>query len=75
MATYQIHINEQTPLGKSIIALLRSAKGIVSLKLITEHTAAKGKSNLYKSLESGLGDVKEILEGKQEKQTLKEFLE
>jgi hypothetical protein len=74
MAVYQIHINEKTQLGKSIIALLKSASDIVSFEITKKQKIAK-KSFLYKGTESGLKDVREILEGKQPKKTLKEVLD
>lgn len=32
MASYTIEINEETPQGKSLLSLLRSLKGIVSIR-------------------------------------------
>jgi hypothetical protein len=73
MATYQININERTQLGKGIVALLKAASGAVSFEMPVQKTSEK--SVLYKNLESGFRDVREILDGKQKKQTLKEFLD
>ncbi|GHV67115.1 hypothetical protein FACS1894199_11920 [Bacteroidia bacterium] len=75
MATYQIHINERTLLGKSILALLKSAVEAVSFDIRTTKKVAVEKSDIYKNLESGFRDVREILDGRQKKQTLKEFLD
>jgi hypothetical protein len=74
MATYQIHINERTQLGKGIVALLKSASEAVSFEIPSKKVAAE-KSALYKSLESGFRDVREILDGKQKEVTLDEFLD
>ena len=65
--TYQIQINESVPLGQSIIALLRSASEVVSFE-----TARNNK--VQKSLKSGFKDVREIMDGKQERITLDEFI-
>jgi hypothetical protein len=73
MATYQIRINERTQLGKGILALLQSAVEAVSFEMPARKVASE-KSTLYKSLESGFRDVREILDGKQKKVTLDEFL-
>jgi hypothetical protein len=68
MATYQIQINERTQAGKGLLAIMKASPEIViSIK------PAK-KSRLYKSLESGFRDVREILDGKQKEVTLDEFL-
>ncbi|GHT61753.1 hypothetical protein AGMMS50239_13350 [Bacteroidia bacterium] len=73
MATYQININERTQLGKGIITLLRSAAEAVSFEM-PDTKVVQPKSTLYKSLESGFKDVREILDGKQKEVTLDEFL-
>ena len=64
--TYQIQINESVPLGQSIIALLRSASEVVSF------TTQNNK--VQKSLKSGFKDVREIIDGKQKRTTLDEFI-
>jgi hypothetical protein len=72
MATYQVQINERTSLGKSFLTILKSAPSdVVTFEMLSK--PAK-KSRLYKSLESGFRDVREILDGKQKEVTLDEFL-
>jgi hypothetical protein len=73
MSTYQIQINERTSLGKGFLAMLKLAPSDV-VTFETPFRPAK-KSRLYKSVESGFRDVREILDGKQKKQTLREFLD
>ncbi|MDR1982130.1 MAG: hypothetical protein LBQ39_11020 [Tannerellaceae bacterium] len=73
MATYQIHINEKTSQGKNIVALLKSATDIVSFEAPVKKRTAR-KNVLYKGVESGLKDVRQILDGEQPKKTLKEIL-
>ena len=65
--TYKIQINESVPLGQSIVALLRSASDVVSF-----HALRNDK--LKKSLKSGFKDVREIIDGKQKKTTIDEFI-
>ena len=65
--TYQIQINESVPLGQSIIALLRSASDVVSF-------TATHNNKVQKSLKSGFKDVREIIDGKQERTTIDEFI-
>jgi len=65
--TYQIQINESVPLGQSIIALLRSASGVVSFSSIRS-------DKVQKSMKSGFKDVREIIDGKQERTTIDEFI-
>ncbi|GHT16654.1 hypothetical protein AGMMS4956_19500 [Bacteroidia bacterium] len=74
MITYQVQINEELPLGKSIITLLKSASEAVTFKKVAAKSAVKEKSAMYRRLDSGFHDVREILDGKQKKQTLGEFL-
>jgi hypothetical protein len=74
MTTYQIQINDELPLGKSIITLLKSASEAVTFRKVSAKVANKEKSAMYRRLESGFQDVREILDGKQKKQTLGEFL-
>jgi hypothetical protein len=73
MATYQININERTQLGKSIVALLKSATDAVSFNVSAKQETLP-KSAMYRRLESGFKDVREILDGKQEEITLDDFL-
>ena len=65
--TYQVQINESAPLGKSIVALLRSASDVVFFSPATN-------DKIQKSLRSGFKDVREILDGKQERTTIDEFI-
>ena len=65
--SYQFQINESVPLGQGIIALLRSASDVVSF-----HSARSDK--VRKSLKSGFKDVREIIDGKQERTTIDEFI-
>jgi len=65
--TYQIQINESVPLGQSIISLLRSASGVVSFNPMQS-------DKVKKSLKSGFKDVREIMDGKQKRTTLDEFI-
>ena len=65
--TYQIQINESVPLGQSIIALLKSASEVVSF-----HSTRNDK--VQKSLKSGFKDVREIIDGKQERISIDEFI-
>ena len=65
--TYQIQINESVPLGQSIVALLRSASDVVSFHAIQN-------DQLKESLKSGFKDVREIIDGKQKKTTIDEFI-
>ena len=77
MATYQISINERMSLGKSIIALLQSAKEAVTFVPVREKTMEKTETHspLYYKLGSAFKDVKLIMDGKQKRQTLDEFLD
>ena len=65
--TYQIQIDESVPLGRSIIALLRSASEVVSF-----NTTQNNK--IQESLKSGFQDVREIMDGKQKRTTIDEFI-
>ena len=68
MITYQVSINDTMPIGKSILALLRSLPEAISLQRVTT------KNALYKDLEHAFKDVREIQSGKQKRQTLREFI-
>ena len=74
MNTYQIQINESVPLGQSIIALLRSAPEVVSFNVQKTKKIATQNDKLQKSLKSGFKDVREIIDGKQERTTIDEFI-
>jgi len=65
--TYQIQVNESQPLGQSILALLRSASDVVSFNF-------EPSNKIHKSLKSGFSDVREIMDGKQEKTTINDFI-
>jgi hypothetical protein len=81
MTTYQIQINEATPLGQSIIALLHSAKetvpSIVRRKEKRELTYEEvvNKSDLHRRLDSAFADVRLMLDGKKRKKTLDELID
>ena len=65
--TYQIQINESVPLGQSIVSLLRSASDVVTFHAIRN-------DNLKESLKRGFKDVREIIDGKQKRTTIDEFI-
>ena len=80
MATYTVQINEQIPLGKSIISLLQSAKdavpSIIKKKEKHELTYEEvvNKSDLHRSLDSAFRDVRLMLDGKKREKTAEELL-
>ena len=80
MATYQIQINEQIPLGKSLVALLQSVNesvlSIVKKKEKRELTyeEVSNKSDLHRRLDSAFADVRLMLDGKKRKKTLDELI-
>ena len=74
MNTYQIQINENVPLGQSIIALLRSATEVVSFNVQKTEKAVNQNDKLQRSLRSGFNDVREIIDGMQERTTIDEFI-
>jgi hypothetical protein len=65
--TYQIQVNESQPLGQSILALLKSASDVVSFDYARN-------DKLHKNLKSGFSDVREIIDGKQERTTINDFI-
>ena len=65
--SYQIQINESVPLGQSIISLLKSASDVVSFQ-------SARSDKVQKSLKSGFKDVREIIDGEQERTTIDEFI-
>ncbi|MDR1919803.1 MAG: hypothetical protein LBQ65_09195 [Tannerellaceae bacterium] len=73
MATYQIHINEKTLRGRNIVALLKSATDTVSFETPVKKRDVR-KDFLYKGIDGGLKDVRQIFDGKQPKKTLKDIL-
>jgi len=81
MTTYQLEIDEATPLGKSIVALLKSAnEAVVSLvkkreKRELTYEEVVNKSDLHRSLDSAFKDVRLMLDGKKREKTAQEFLE
>jgi len=74
MNTYQVQINESVPLGQSIIALLRSATEVVSFSVQKTGKTDSRNDKLQKSLRNGFNDVREIIDGKQKRTTLDEFI-
>ena len=80
MATYQVEINEQTPLGKSIVALLRSAnEAVISVvkkreKRELTYEEVVNKSDLHRRLDSAFADVRLMLDGKKREKTLDELI-
>ena len=80
MTTYQMEINEATPIGQSIIALLKSAKEEVPsiVKKQEEHELTYdevvNKSDLHRRLDSAFADVRLMLDGKKRKKTLDELI-
>ena len=74
MNTYQIQINESVPLGQSIVALLRSATDVVSFNVQKTEKTVNQNDKLQKSLRSGFNDVREIIDGKQKRTTIDEFI-
>ena len=74
MNTYQIQINESVPLGQSIIALLRSATEVVSFNVQEMEKTVVQNNKLQKSLRNGFNDVREIMDGKQKRTTIDEFI-
>jgi len=81
MTTYQVEINDQIPLGKSIIALLKSAnEAVVSVvkkreKRELTYEEVVNKSDLHRQLDSAFKDVRLMLDGKKREKTAQEFLE
>ena len=74
MNSYQIQINESVPLGQGIIALLRSATGVVSFNVQKTEKTVNQNDKLQKSLKSGFNDIREIIGGKQKRITIDEFI-
>jgi len=74
MNTYQVQINESVPLGQSIIALLRSATEVVSFSVQKTEKTDSRNDKLQKSLRNGFNDVREIIDGKQKRTTIDEFI-
>ena len=80
MATYQVQINEQIPLGQSIVTLLKSAnEAVVSFvkkkeKRELTYEEVVNKSELHRQLDSAFKDVRLMLDGKKRKKTLDELI-
>ena len=80
MATYQVQINEQIPLGKSIVALLQSAnEAVVSFVKKKErreltYEEVVNKSDFHRQLDRAFKDVRLMLDGKKRKKTLDELI-
>ncbi|GHT69791.1 hypothetical protein FACS189452_10540 [Bacteroidia bacterium] len=74
MAAYQIYIDETNVLGKSIVALLKSATEVITFKNPIKQSIPK-KDFLYQSIDSSFKDVREMLDGKQPKKNLKTVLD
>jgi hypothetical protein len=76
MATYQLQINDKTPLGKSILSLLKSADEVVTLLPVRKKTEEKEETHspLYYELQSAFRDVKLMINGKKKEKTAEEFL-
>ena len=80
MATYQVQINEQIPLGKSIVALLQSAnEAVVSFVKKKErreltYEEVVNKSDLHRQLDRAFKDVRLMLDGKKREKTLDELI-
>ena len=73
MSTYQISINDSMPVGKSILALLRSLPDVISLQEIAK--ADTRTDDLYTDLKHAFKDVADIKNGKQKRQTLRELID
>jgi hypothetical protein len=70
MAAYQVHINERTAAGKSILAMLRAVPDAVSFS----KTAPPKRSKIYRDLQEAFRDVKDMMDGKKPKRTLDELI-
>ena len=82
VVTYQLQINEGTPLGQSIVALLQSANEAV-VSIVKKHTKRReltyeevvNKSELHRSLDRAFADVRLMLDGKKREKTLQELID
>jgi len=82
VVTYQLQINEATPLGQSIVALLQSANEAV-VSIVKKHTKRReltyeevvNKSELHRSLDRAFADVRLMLDGKKPKKSAFQLLE
>jgi len=80
MATYQVQINEQIPLGQSIVSLLESAnEAVVSFikkkeKRELTYEEVVNKSELHRQLDSAFKDVRLMLDEKKQEKDAYELL-
>jgi hypothetical protein len=74
MATYQIYVNERIAVGKNLVELLRSMPEAVSFEMPAGRVKPK-RSTLYNDLDGSLHEVKEIMNGKQQRITIDAFLD
>ena len=73
MGTYQIQVNEQMEMGKSVLAFLQSIPQVVTFEMPKQEQ--KAKSELYNGLNSAFAEVKLMMDGKKKEKSLDEFLE
>ena len=80
MTTYQVQINEQLPLGRSIVSLLQSAnEAVVSIvkkreKRELTYEEVVNKSDFHRQLDNAFKDVRLMLDGKKREKTLDELI-
>jgi hypothetical protein len=69
-------VNERIPLGRGIVALLKSAEEAVTIVPAKEKTVQKKEqhSPLYYDLQSAFHDVKLMVDGKKCEKTLDELI-
>ena len=73
MASYNITVNENVALGRSILTLLHSVPQAVTFEMPKKKTAKK--SEMYHRLDRAFADVRLMMDGKKRKKTAQEFLE
>jgi len=80
MTTYQVQIDEQLPLGRSIVSLLQSAnEAVVSFvkkreKRELTYEEVVNKSDFHRQLDNAFKDVRLMLDGKKREKTLDELI-
>ena len=80
MATYQVQIDEQLPLGRSIVSLLQSAnEAVVSFvkkreKRELTYEEVVNKSDFHRQLDNAFKDVRLMLDGKKQEKDAYELL-
>jgi hypothetical protein len=75
MVTYQLEINERAPLGKSLIALLKSASEVASLRKLSVKDAVKRENTeLSEHLDNAFKDVRLMIDGRKREKTLDELI-